>query len=116
MSDDGMSLVIRYYLRGVSGFSFFGILFNLVSKLNSLSLNDQYYMVMRNIFQAPIYKLTVHSGGKMGFAAIFVTIGTHPIFSEAKFGVFFPFFSVMVIFFSNQQIITAKSLISHFRA
>ena len=58
-------------------------------------------MVMKKKFQAPIYKLTVLSGGKMGFAAIFVTIGTHPIFLEAKFGVFFPFFSVMVIIFSN---------------
>ena len=61
-------------------------------------------MIMRNIFQVPIYKLTVHSGGEIGFAAIFVAIDTHPIFSEAKFGVYFPFFSVMVIIFSNQQI------------
>ena len=39
-------------------------------------------------------------------AAILVTIGTNPIFLAAKFGVFFAFFSIMVIFLSHKQIMT----------
>ena len=61
-------------------------------------------MIMRNIFQGQIDKLIVLSSSKTGVAAIFVTIGTNPIFAATKFGVFFTFFSVMVIFLSNQQI------------
>ena len=92
------------YPHGFSSFLFFGILFYLVPELYSLSLDDWRCMIMRNIFQVPIDKLIVLSSSKTGVAAIFVTIGTNPIFAATKFGVFFTFFSVMVIFLSNQQI------------
>ena len=55
-------------------------------------------MIMRNIFQVPIDKLIVLSSNKTGVAAIFVTIGTNPIFSATKFAVFFMFFSVIEVF------------------
>ena len=63
---------------------FFAILFYLVPRLYSHSLDDWHCMIILNIFQASIEKLIFHSSRKMGFAAILVTIGTNLIFSAAN--------------------------------